>query len=366
MADEYTSAHPCSWFRHGARRGPLPTLKAAFVGLVPTRPGDASSVTPVPGETPRSEANGSARLHDNGSMRRRYWAERHGYQADRLELADAARLFTSIVAEAEANSRLQKWFGYQCVDDGDVPGEAGSDPDGYVYRKTRRRDLWPVGDHFESWDEGAFFTAIEFLHDHVAEPTSGRTHTWMNCGFHALAFDVEEGQRLFRDDVNVVLADYAAGFELDPSGEVVRSTPQELADLVEQPVDTRSESDVKTRVGDALRKFRNRGARAEDRRDAVRDLADVLELLRDRAAQTLESADERDLFQLANRFGIRHANASQKTRYDLEIWIDWMFYHYLATIQAYTRLRARTVTVAQAPRLRSKCFQDGQRVRHPH
>jgi hypothetical protein len=298
-------------------------------------------------------------------MRRRYWAERHGFQSDRLDVAEAARLFASIVAEADVNSRLQKWFGYHCVDDGYVPGEAGADVEGFVYRRTRRRDLWPIADRYSDWDESAFFTAVEFLHDHVAEATHGRAHSYLNCGFHASAFDVEEGQRLFRDEVNVILKDYGTGFEIEASGEVVRSTPEEMAELVEQPADSRSESDIKARVADAIRKFRNRGARVEDRRDAVRDLADVMELLQDRAPDTLESADEKDLFHLANKFGIRHANASQKINYDLDIWVDWMFYHYLASIQAYTRLIARQATASARPAVRTRRFEDGQRVRHP-
>lgn len=306
------------------------------------------------------------RVPDNALMRKRYWAERHGFQPDRLELDEAARLFASVVAEADANDRFQKWFGYHCVDDGAVPGEAGSDVEGFVYRRTRRRDIWPVQDHFEDWDEGTFLTAVEFIHDHIAEPTEGRSHTYMNCGFHGSAFDVEEGQRVYREDVNAILGDYGSGFEIAPTGEVIRAAPEEMADLLEQPVDDRADSDVRSRVTTAVRKFRSRGARVEDRRDAVRDLADVLEMLQDRAANTLEQADERDLFHLANKFGIRHSNDAQKTKYDADVWLDWMFYHYLASIQAYTRLIAREAARKDNPgRLDTPRHSAGDRVRHP-
>jgi len=72
----------------------------------------------------------------------------------------------------------------------------------------------------------------------------------------------------------------------------------------------------------------------DEKKDAIRDLADVLEYLRPRLKDVLSSKDENDLFNLANNFGIRHHNANQKTDYDKEIWYPWMFYYYLATIRA--------------------------------
>ncbi|MGY2486212.1 hypothetical protein [Cupriavidus sp. CP313] len=79
-----------------------------------------------------------------------------------------------------------------------------------------------------------------------------------------------------------------------------------------------------------------------ERRDAVRDLADVLEFLRGEAKAVLLSKDEADLFNLANNFGIRHHNKEQKTDYDASIWLSWAFYYYLATIHACVRLIERS------------------------
>lgn len=302
-------------------------------------------------------------MGDNDGARKRYYAERHGYQPERLDLDEAKQLFASVVSEAAVDDRLQMWFGFSCVDAGDVPGKAGTDVVGYVYRKTRRRDLWPIAEHLGEWDEGALLTAVEFMHDHVAEATDGQTHGYMNCGFHASDFDVEAGQRRYRDDVNLILGDYGSGFELGVDGQIVRSAPDEMTELLDSPVDARSDDDVRSRVDDAIRKFRSRVGRLEDRRDAVRDLVDLVELLQDRVANTLESADERDLFHLANKFGIRHANAAQKTNYDLDVWLDWMFYHYLASIRAYTRLIARKTAKERGRAVIQ--YREGQRLTHP-
>lgn len=100
-------------------------------------------------------------------------------------------------------------------------------------------------------------------------------------------------------------------------------------------------SEPKQRVELAIARFSHRGGTWDDRRDAVRDLAGVLEYLREGAREVRTSKDEQDLFEIANRFGIRHDNPSQKTEYDRDIWFSWIFYYYLPTIHALTRLVER-------------------------
>jgi hypothetical protein len=76
----------------------------------------------------------------------------------------------------------------------------------------------------------------------------------------------------------------------------------------------------------------------DERRDAIRDLADVLEYLRPQLKAVLNKKDEAAIFEIANNFGIRHHNQSQRTDYDKPIWYSWIFYFYLATIHAAVRL----------------------------
>ena len=95
---------------------------------------------------------------------------------------------------------------------------------------------------------------------------------------------------------------------------------------------------VESRVNSAVLKFRRYRSSIDDRRDAIRDLADVLEFLRPKLKLVITKSDEGDLFNIANNFGIRHHNESQKTDYDRAIWHSWLFYYYLATIHATLRL----------------------------
>jgi hypothetical protein len=60
--------------------------------------------------------------------------------------------------------------------------------------------------------------------------------------------------------------------------------------------------------------------------------------LREKAKKYLEEEDEKNIFNIANNFGIRHHNPNQKTKYDNSIWFSWIFYYYLATIHALIRV----------------------------
>lgn len=75
----------------------------------------------------------------------------------------------------------------------------------------------------------------------------------------------------------------------------------------------------------------------DQRRDAVRNLGDVVEFLRPKIKKVLKD-DESDLFNILNNFGIRHHNDQQRTGYEQSIFLSWLFYHYLAAIHAAVRL----------------------------
>ena len=92
------------------------------------------------------------------------------------------------------------------------------------------------------------------------------------------------------------------------SGAILTLAGEGLNDLVATHLPQYDPDNVDSRVQAATRKFRRYSASADDRRDAIRDLADVLEFLRPKLADVLTRKDESDLFHLANKFGIRHHN----------------------------------------------------------
>lgn len=137
--------------------------------------------------------------------------------------------------------------------------------------------------------------------------------------------------------MNAVLRNYRTKFVLTSSGEIEHAAPVGLDLLLAAPVRSQ-DRDIRTRVEVAIAKYKRRDRTPAEQRDAVRDLFDVLEKLRPRVKQHMLTADERDLFTIANNFTIRHLNELQKGNYDGPLWLSWMFYLNLATIHLVTRI----------------------------
>lgn len=214
----------------------------------------------------------------------------------------------------------------------------GGDLEALIFRALRKFDLWPIQDKCLEYSEDDLFDVIEFLFDHISKPVDGHYHNWNQCGYHFESFDQEAGRQEFRSKINEFLRDYKDGFELSKEGEILELPMGGLEYIHHASLPTDDVTNVKARVAAAELKFRRYRSSSEDRKDAVRDLADVLEFLRPRLKQVLKSDDENDLFNLANNFGIRHHNERQKNDYDKSIWLSWMFYYYLATIHTSVRL----------------------------
>jgi hypothetical protein len=275
---------------------------------------------------------------------RRYYSERagRGPGAAALTLEDFKRVFKAHFGQLETEGYFQEYLGYECVDAGFVPGLIGTDLQAELLLTLRKPDLWPIHAKIDDWSEDDLFDMVEFLYDHISKPTERHYHNYSGCGWHCSEFDREAGRLEYRDKINRLLRAYDSGFELSDQGEVLAVPPTGFKPLLEATMPHLDTENVTARVEAAVQKFRRHRSSTEDRRDAVRDLADVLEFLRPKLKLVLVSQDEQDLFNIANNFGIRHHRSDQKTNYDKVIWLSWVFYYYLATIHTVVRLLQRS------------------------
>ncbi|WP_233898031.1 hypothetical protein [Tenacibaculum piscium] len=179
---------------------------------------------------------------------------------------------------------------------------------------------------------------MEFLHDYCSKGIDGFYHQHNGCGYHYEEFNDKEGQQYFREQINPILKDYSNGFEISTAGEILQLADSGLSHLFDADIPTSDKENIETKINNAVLKFRRYKSTMDDRQDSIRELVDVLEYLRPKAKEFLESKDESDLFNIANNFGIRHHNERQKSKYDVAIWHSWMFYHYLSTIHALLRI----------------------------
>lgn len=154
-------------------------------------------------------------------------------------------------------------------------------------------------------------------------------------------FDQAEGQQRFRDRLNPALSRHTPPLQMRPTGEIIERPPTDIQTLVDEPIPESIESELSDPIDAAIDRFYRRGATDMDRVDALRHLAAVLERLRSTIKTELASKDESALFEIANRFGIRHHDRTQRGDYDKDIWLEWIFHVYLATARALIRVQQR-------------------------
>jgi len=191
----------------------------------------------------------------------------------------------------------------------------------------------------ESWWQGDItedrvFDTLEFLFDYVSEPIA-----WSHFD-QPIKYDEESGRANFRSRVNAFLLDYKPGYELNEQGIIKMAGRDGLQHILNADIVPYDEQNVDSKVRDAIDTWRNRHSTLKDKREAIRELADVFEWLKKskELSSVLDAKDESAIFELANNFGIRHHNPKQKTNYDETIWFSWIFHFYLATYHAAIRL----------------------------
>lgn len=143
----------------------------------------------------------------------------------------------------------------------------------------------------------------------------------------------EERQPGFRAAINPELALLHPPMEMLSNGQIAEMAPDDLRPLLDEPIPDDTPAPLRDPLREAVEQFRRRGATDHDKRSALKHLADVLEPLRDEIDESLLRADESALFQIANKFWIRHNDRDQKRGYG-GVWLDWTFYVYVATARA--------------------------------
>jgi hypothetical protein len=191
--------------------------------------------------------------------------------------------------------------------------------------------------------EDHIFDTIEFLYDYVSLPTEMAN------------FDPEvaweKGRAEFREEANAFLADYKSGYELTNAGTILALGTDGLQEILHADLIPYDELNVDSKVRHAIAKWRNRRLTLADKKEAIRELADVFEWLKKtkRLGSVLSRKDESAIFEIANNFAIRHHDPKQKANYDPDIWYSWMFHFYLATYHAAIRLLMRREGTSRGP-----------------
>lgn len=270
-------------------------------------------------------------------MKNKYYSQRMGVNPNSkgLPLPDVKDLFVRVFDQLSEDGYFHEAFGFYCVDADYIPGKI-KDVELDMLLVIRKKKLWPISDNAINYSEDDFFDVLEYLFQHVSKPIDGSWHSFNECGMHWETFNQTDGRHEYREKINLILQHYEKRFELSEKGEVLQRPEAGFEPIFDADVPSK-DSNVVDRINVATLKYRKHGSSIDERRQAVRDLADVLEYLRPKMRTLLTNKDENDLFNIANNFGIRHHNDKQKTSYDAAIWLSWMFYFYLSTIHVILR-----------------------------
>ncbi len=147
----------------------------------------------------------------------------------------------------------------------------------------------------------------------------------------------------FRKRINRVISKFGEGYFLTEEGEVRKGVTEGLDILINTEIsfDETNVSDTKNsdEIEQAKALFLHHKSTETDKRSALLILGRVLEENRKELKREFSSKDESELFELLNRFNIRHSDISQKKDYPTGIYFDWIFYNLLAAIDAFYKIK---------------------------
>lgn len=271
--------------------------------------------------------------------KRPYYSQRKAGVSDRhLPLDAAVTEFVRVVNDLADRGYFDGTFGVDCVDD-----RRDTEPGRMIAVEIGKQPPWPLYAKPLIDDQDLFLDLVEVLHDFAACPKGRDWHDWNECGWHYSNHSPALGQQVYRWSVNAILERTDLKLVLADDGEdigrLVGSTDEARADLAAEMAQ-REDAATGDEVRHALALFRARGATDLDKRSACIALAGVLEQRRVLLREDLLRRDEGALFRIANEFAIRHQTEQQKGDYD-PIFLDWVFWNYLATIELTDRLLVR-------------------------
>ena len=271
-----------------------------------------------------------------------YFHPRSGVERPVLTSARLRELTANLFRTLWDRGYLEEALGKDCVD-GHEPGEHGDSLAAHLLTVGLIDVPDPVWLHLDRLTDPEVLGVHELVHDLVSEPLrkGAVEHTYNRCGLHHTNFDGPSGKRYFRERANKYLHLFEVGYRLREDGRIELELSEPAAGILESPLPLSAPEAARRRVDNAVKVYRGGRTSWDERRMAVRELADVLEFLRKDAMGKLAKQDEKDLFNILNNFSIRHLRDTQRLDYDETIFLTWIFYELLAAIHACLHLTAR-------------------------
>ncbi|MFD5600025.1 hypothetical protein ACFWHR_08200 [Leucobacter sp. NPDC058333] len=267
--------------------------------------------------------------------RAQYWLERQEGASPRAQRKLLSQAFLELIEDMQECGYFPKVLPKGCVD---IYGSWNENPGADISKAILYDVAWPddLKQESLSFPDDVLFSVIEYLHDQAQRPRTRSMHGWNDCGYHYDDYNKASGGVVYRWRVNDLLDSYDVGLRLgsrgDETGKLIRHAALGLDELADQAVAV-DKSERDNIVAEAIQLYRKRAATTTDRRAAIAQLANYLELRRkDLKSVQFTSGDENALFQIFNKFMIRHGDTAQRGDYGDE-YLDWIFWTSVSAIQ---------------------------------
>lgn len=272
---------------------------------------------------------------------RPYWSQRSGAAPEALSTEATMDRFANLVDSLASDGLWAQRFGVNCPDGGDDPIDP---PDIQIEDRLGRHigtgTTWPLKRSRRTWTTDDFYDLMEVLHDLASMPASWSGHSYGGCIGHPGNFSPATGQALYRARVNDLLDRSEISLRLAESGvdpgRLVVVAGGGLDDAVEEAIVVASPEHA-DEVQHAIALFRSRARDTESMRSAIVTLVGVMERHRALLKNRIAGKDEAALFEIANKFDLRHRKPDQHGDYD-PAFLEWIFHWYLATVALLGRL----------------------------
>ena len=205
----------------------------------------------------------------------------------------------------------------------------------YFATHLQDKEVWPIWQYFEEYDEPTLFSVIEILYDHIGV-----------YDYEINEFVNEAPKAEFAEQINNILRAYKEGYYLEPTNGFIMQIPNGALRKQLEYDGSDLPDTVEDQLATATEMYYRFDANLERKKKAINILADILESEREEVKDVLNAEyeipkNEHDklIFNIVNGYNIRHNRADQKNDYSKEIWYDWMMQYYTSVIIAFYKLK---------------------------
>ena len=275
---------------------------------------------------------------------KKYYAERHGLLTKQLQIdfdellqyfGQVYKYFCDKEYFEVATRGVWRQIPYTQDSEQILPPSLLPSPEVYFATCLQDKEVWPIWQYLEEYDEQTLFSVIEILYDHIGV-----------YNYEIDQFENEAQKEEFAEQINNILRAYKEGYYLEPTNGFIMQIPNgALREQLEYDGSDLPDS-VYEQLATATEMYYRFDANLEQKKKAINILADILESEREEVKDTLnveyevpKNEHDKLIFGIVNGYNIRHNRADQKNDYSKEIWYDWMMQYYTSVIIAFYKLK---------------------------